>query len=290
MATSDTDRAADAAIVQSVDRAARILELLTDHPELGVSDIARDLGVHRSTAFRLLATLESRNLVEQQTHRGTYRLGLGVLRLAGTVAARIDLVGDAQVACDRVAQRLNETSNVAILDSGAAVNITQTLGAQMVAVTRQYVGRRTPLHCTSTGKVLLAHATDDVISHVLSAPLERFTPATLTDAESLGRELVRVRTNGWAAANEEWESATNAVAVPVYGGRAPEGLSAGVVSPGGLPSDNRGSVVAALSITAPAFRLPPSAFADAAIVLREIADDLGGRLGHMPAGTSVTGR
>ncbi|GAB2672776.1 IclR family transcriptional regulator [Gordonia jinhuaensis] len=278
MATSDTDRAADAAIVQSVDRAARILELLTDHPELGVSDIARDLGVHRSTAFRLLATLESRNLVEQETHRGTYRLGLGVLRLAGTVAARIDLVGDAQVACDRVAQRLNETSNVAILDSGAAVNITQTLGAQMVAVTRQYVGRRTPLHCTSTGKVLLAHATDDVISQVLSAPLERFTHATLTDAESLGRELVRVRTNGWAAANEEWEPETNAVAVPVYG-----------ASPAGRRSDGD-AVVAALSITAPAFRLAPSAFVDAAAVLREVADELGGRLGHVVPTAPVTGR
>ncbi|WP_454860877.1 helix-turn-helix domain-containing protein [Promicromonospora soli] len=80
--------AEDAALVQSVDRAAHILELLSDAGPMGVSDVSRHLGVHRSTAFRLLATLEGRHLVEQETHRGLYRLGLGLLRLAGGVSHR----------------------------------------------------------------------------------------------------------------------------------------------------------------------------------------------------------
>lgn len=251
----------ESAIVQSVDRAAQILEMLAENGLMGVSDISRRIGVHRSTAFRLLATLEARNLVEQEEHRGMYRLGLGVLRLAGSVNSRIDLVRDAQACCDLMASRLNETTNVAILDDGAAVNITQAMGRQLIAVLRQYVGQRTPLNATSTGKVLLAHAAPAVVDAALAAPLERFTPATITDPAVLRAELDRVRAQGWAAADEEWESGTNAVAVPVHG--------------------SEGRVVAAMSVTAPSFRMPSSSFAQHADVLREGAADLGRRLGNI---------
>ncbi|MDN6534437.1 MAG: helix-turn-helix domain-containing protein, partial [Yaniella sp.] len=83
-----------AAPIQSVDRALQILELLTESPTLGTSDIARKLGVHRSTASRLLATLEARDVVEQVSDRGAYRLGLGLLRMAYPVSTRFDLARD----------------------------------------------------------------------------------------------------------------------------------------------------------------------------------------------------
>src|SRR5690625_3795635 len=83
-----------AASIQSVDRALQILELLTESPSLGTSDIARKLGVHRSTASRLLATLEARDVVEQVADRGAYRLGLGLLRMAYLVSPRFDFVRD----------------------------------------------------------------------------------------------------------------------------------------------------------------------------------------------------
>src|SRR5690625_3242574 len=80
--------------IQSVDRALQILELLTETPSLGASDIARKLGVHRSTASRLLTTLEARDVVEQVSDRGAYRLGLGLLRMAFLVSPRFDFVRD----------------------------------------------------------------------------------------------------------------------------------------------------------------------------------------------------
>ncbi|KHL18779.1 DNA-binding IclR family transcriptional regulator [Mumia flava] len=251
----------DGAPIQSVERAVRILELLSEQELMGVSDLARILDVHRSTAFRLLATLEGRSLVEQDGHRGAYRLGLGVLRLAGSVRRRTDLVRDAQLCCDELAERLDETTNVAIIDDGAAVNIAQAMGTQLVAVTQQYVGQRTPLHATSTGKVLLAHAPRDVREEVLEGPHERFTPSTLTEPDDVRAELEHVREQGWGAANEEWESGTCAVAVPVRG-------------EGGL-------VVAAISVTAPAFRMAASTFPAYAAALREGAADLGRRLGYL---------
>ena len=88
--------AAGAAPVQSVDRAITILELLAREGESSVTEIAARLGVHKSTAFRLLATLESHRLVEQVNDRGRYRLGVGNLRLAGATTARLDVVSEAR--------------------------------------------------------------------------------------------------------------------------------------------------------------------------------------------------
>src|SRR4051812_12288998 len=85
--------------VQSVDRALTILEVLARVGEAGVTEIAVELGVHKSTAFRLVATLETHRLVEQTTERGRYRLGVGVLRLAGATTPRLDPVQEARPGC-----------------------------------------------------------------------------------------------------------------------------------------------------------------------------------------------
>lgn len=253
---------ADPTPVQSVDRAAHILELLSDNGPMGVSEVSRQLGVHRSTAFRLLATLESRHLVEQESHRGLYRLGLGLLQLAGSVSTQVDLVRDAQACCDALAIQLNETINASVLDGETAINITQALGNQMVAVVRD-VGQRTPLHASSTGKVLLAHMPEEIQTRLIRGEHEQYTPATITDPDALESELATIREQGWAAAREEWQADTNAVAVPVRG--------------------QGGNVVAALSVTAPNFRMPEESFPEFAAALAEGASDLGRRLGGWSA-------
>lgn len=243
--------------VQSVDRAAQILELLRREPGSTISEIARRLGVHRSTAFRLLATLEAHDLVEQERARGGYRLGFGLLRMAAAVTGRIDLARDAQHCCDAVADQLNETVNVSIMDAGAAMTVTQTEGTQMIGVAQQYVGQRGPLHATSTGKVLLAHAEPAVQRQILSSPLTAYTASTIVDPARLASELEKVLERGWASAVAEWEEGINAVAVPIHGGA--------------------GQVVAALSVTAPAFRLSESGFEEHAEILREAATFISGK-------------
>lgn len=252
-------KSSKAAPVQSVERAIQILELLREEPSLSMSEISRRLEVHRSTVFRVLGTLEAHDLVEQESARGSYRLGFGILRLASAVTDQIDFSRDAQGSCDALAERLNETVNAAILDEGYAVTITQAQGDQMVGVTRQYVGQRGPLHATSTGKMLLAHAREEEFDRLISRGLESFTGMTMTDPDVLATELETVRRRGWASAVAEWERGINALAVPVRG------------------SD--GEVVAALSTTAPSFRLPESHFAEVAEILAEEAARLEARLG-----------
>lgn len=241
--------------VQSVDRAVQILELLSDEPQLTISEISRRLEVHRSTAFRLLGTLERHDLVEQDGMRGAYRLGFALLRMANSVTQRLDFSREAQACCDALAQELSETVNVAILDAGYAVTITQTVGDRMVGIARQYVGQRGPLHATSTGKMLLAHADEGEFERLLARGLESFTGMTISDPEVLSSELEVIRSRGWSSAVAEWEEGINALAVPVR--------------------DVSGGVIAALSMTAPAFRLPESRFAELAQALEAQSSSLG---------------
>lgn len=249
--------------MQAVDRALQILEILADNGPTGVTPLAKALGVHRSTAFRLLATLEARRFVTQETHRGTYALGIGAARIAGAVAVRTDFARESQIICDEVTARLRETSNIAILEDGAAVNVAQATGTSSVAVRDQYVGQRTPLHATSTGKVLLAYADDDVFERTSRSP-ERFSDTTILDADELRAEMARVRERGWGSALAEWQEHTNAVAVPVF--------------------SSDGKVFAAMSVTAPAFRMPEEDMPGLARSLRAFADDFAKRLGHLSRG------
>jgi DNA-binding IclR family transcriptional regulator len=246
------------AAVQSVDRALSVLEILAAQGEAGVTEVAAELGVHKSTAFRLVAVLESRGFVEQLADRGKYRLGFGVVRLAGAAAAQLDIAQQGRRICEALAADLEETVNIAILDSDRAVNVSQVRGPAALS-THNWVGQGTPLHATSSGKVLLAHAPDAVRKSVLSRELPRFAPATITDPEVLQRDLDRIVEQGWGSTIEEYEVGLSAVAAPVRGAD--------------------GDVVAALSVSGPSFRMDAQDFPRLARRVVAGADELSRRLG-----------
>lgn len=242
--------------VQSVDRAISVLEILAREGSAGVSEVAAEIGVHKSTAFRLLAALEERDLVEQNTERGKYQLGFGVLRLATAIPARLDLGRQAQPVLDHLAQRLGETINLAVLREHYAVNVRQALGS--AAVTSQnWVGQLTPLHATSSGKILLASLPEERLTSVFDeAGLPAYTEHTLTSRTALDEQLARVREERFATTFEELEIGLNAAAVPVL--------------------DHTGSVVGAVSVSGPAYRLDKAR-------IDAIADDLkaaGAQISH----------
>ncbi|WP_084701937.1 IclR family transcriptional regulator, partial [Streptacidiphilus anmyonensis] len=247
--------------MQSVDRAVTILELLAARGEAGVTEIAAELGVHKSTAFRLVAALELRGLVEQPGERGKYRLGLGLVRLAGAATVRLDLSQQSRPVCERLAVEVAETINVAILDVDAAVNIEQVLGPSAIT-THNWVGQRTPLHATSSGKVLLAHLPEPALAQRLAEPLERFTSHTVTDPARLRRQLETARQDGYACTVEELETGLNAVAAPVFA--------------------HNGQVVAAISASGPSFRLAKPRLAEVARAVRTAAEEVSTRLGYLP--------
>lgn len=211
MGNGAADANTGGSLVQSVDRALRVLEILAAQGEAGVTDIANELGVHKSTAFRLIGVLVGRDLVEQAGERGKYRLGVGLLRLAGATSARLDLTTESRPVCEELAAELGETTNVAVASDGVAINICEAQGDSTVAA-QNWAGRSTPLHATSSGKVLLAFMTDDERRAALDGELARFTPHTTTSVRDLGEQLRRIRDQGYGYALEEYEVGLNAVA------------------------------------------------------------------------------
>jgi DNA-binding IclR family transcriptional regulator len=252
------DAGRDSAGVQSVDRALSVLKLLARHGELGVSELAAELGVHRSTAFRLVATLENHDLVHQNDERGRYRLGVGVLRLAGATTARLDVVQEGRPVGTRLAAEVGETVNIAILDRDEALYLDQMAGTSALQA-HNWTGRRIALHATSNGKVLLAHAPDGRFEEVTAGRLARFTDRTVTHAARLREELDAVLERGYATAIDELEVGLTAVAAPVYGAD--------------------GTVVASLSASGPTFRLATERLPAVAEQVMVAAAEISSRLG-----------
>lgn len=254
--------------VQSVDRALSILGLLARRGPLGVTEIAGELGVHKSTAFRLVATLESHDVVAQTADRGKYQLGVGVLRLAGATRVRLDLVQESRPVTIALAAEVGETVNVAVLSGSEALYLDQVAGPSAIQL-HMWAGQRIPLHATSDGKVLLAHAAAGVMERILAEPLQRFTGRTLTTAAELRATLVQVRERGFAVAVDELEQGLTAVAAPVIG--------------------IDGAVVASVSASGPSFRLPAMRLPSVTAAVCAAAAGISKRLGWhgVPSGTPL---
>ena len=249
----------DGNAVRSVDRAAALLLALGDcQGEAGVTELARKLGLHKSTASRLLATLQKRGLVEQDEESGKYRLGLVVIRLAERAERTLDLRGISMPELERLARLTHETTGLGILDADALLTVAQADGPNLIAV-GDWTGRSTPLHCVASGKVLMAALAEREVLRIVRRGLVSYTERTITELEPLLEELARIRRRGYATALGEYEIGLNAVSAPVH--------------------DARGHVVAAVDIWGPAFRLTPRRIPELAVQAREAAAAISIRLG-----------
>ncbi|AXB42768.1 IclR family transcriptional regulator [Amycolatopsis albispora] len=239
---------------QTVDRALSMLTLLAQRGPAGVTDLARELGVHKSTATRLLSALEKFRFVEQDGNRGKYRLGFGIVRLAGATTAQLDIGREGRPVCARLAAELyGGTVSLSVLEGGGATAVVQEPSTE-----RNWIGVRMPLHATATGKVLLASLGFEELSNALERPRQRLTANTITASGALLADLNRVRDRGWAATIGELETGLNSVAVPVRG-------------PGGR-------IAGALSVSAAEEHLGLDDFQDIARVLTQAADEILARL------------
>ncbi|MFC9926357.1 IclR family transcriptional regulator [Streptomyces sp. NPDC127190] len=259
---SDGDPAGAAAGgVQSVDRAISVLEILARRGEAGVTEVAAELDVHKSTAFRLLGALEARGLVEQSAERGKYRLGFGIVRLAGAVTGRLDVTQQGRAVCERLAAEIGETINIAVLQEHYAVNLHQERGPGAVGA-HNWVGQLTPVHATSSGKILLAHLPERERARILAAAgLRRLTPHTLTSRTRLEKDLAEARTRGYAVTLEELELGLHAMAAPIR--------------------SHDGEVVAALSASGPGYRFTEDRIHALAPALLKGAEEISHRMGHL---------
>jgi DNA-binding IclR family transcriptional regulator len=227
-------RVTQPAAVQSVDRALQILRAFeSGTTELRVTDLAAHLGVHKSTASRLAATLVAHEFLERSENAESFRLGSRLVRL-GMVAGGRDLVDVARPAMDELAAATGETVVLSLSAGSDSVDVAQ-VDSRFLLGGKQWLGLRSPLHTTAAGKVLLAFGAAELPR---DARLARLGPRTISSRASLERELAKVRAAGWARAAGEYEDGLNGVAAPI---RSADGRC-----------------VAALSVSGPAYRLPPA--------------------------------
>src|SRR5215210_243195 len=204
-------------MLQTVDRALQLLLLFEEvDQEYRVGEMAAILGVDKSSASRLAATLANRGFLERAPGSEAFRIGpelgrLGVLSAGGSH----NLIELARRPMENLAAETAETVNLARLEDRKVVNVAQVDGAHLVGV-GDWVGWKTEPHATANGKVLLAVAEDWPEGFSSQVPLEAFTEHTITDVEDLRSELEHVRSEGWASSLGELEDGFNGVAVPVY--------------------------------------------------------------------------
>src|SRR5713226_5718295 len=170
----------DATLIRSVDRAVAILDLLAREGWRTGADVARELGVHRSTALRLLGTLERHALVERNPKTAKYRLGRRLPQLASVVTVGHDLRSVARPVCEGLADATGETVTLDVLEGDEIVPIEQAVGSTAI-VSVNWLGRRTPVHCTASGKVILAFSGEEIRHRLLARPLEKRTPQSIVD-------------------------------------------------------------------------------------------------------------
>ena len=246
------------ASVQSVDRAITVMEFLSRRGWSGVTEVSRELDIHKSTAYRLLTTLRDRGLVEQDAATEKYRLGFGLVVLARAVSADLDILRCAKPLCEWLSERTGETVTVAVLEGDDAVVIHQSL-SRVSALSVDWTGRHTPLHATAAGKIFLLYMPEDQLLRILEEPLERFTEHTIVDPASLRDHISRIQDEGYSYTVEELETGLSAVGAPI---RSAED-----------------TVVGAVSVSGPAFRLSPADLEHTVELVRRAATEISRCLG-----------
>lgn len=249
-------------IIQAVSHALDLLEQFHGEvDELGVTELSKRLKLHKNNVFRLLATLESRGYIEQNRATENYRLGLKSLELGQTFIKQMGLLRQAKPILEKLVGACNETSYVAIFKDGYIVYLDVVETDLTVRVVSR-VGSRLPAYCTASGKVHLAHMSEEEVDALLPAKdLKPYTPNTVVDRDKLKQELRKVAEAGYAIDDEEVDIGVRCIAAPIR--------------------DYTRRIVGAVSISGPAMRFADERLEKELIPLAiQAGEELSTRLGY----------
>lgn len=201
--------------LQSVDNALRILQCLCVGEELGVTEVAKQVEIGKSSAFRLLATLERRNFVAKSPE-GKYRLGMKLASIGEVVLNRMEIIRFVHPYLKRMTDRSLETTHLVTLCTDTQVQFIDKVSSPSSIRMDSRIGLRRTAHVTATGKMLLAWQNDRFLtSYAEEADFHARTPFTITDPARLDEELRAVRANGYAADVDESEVGLTCYAAPI---------------------------------------------------------------------------
>jgi len=240
-------------------RAVSLLKMFDDsRQEWGLSELAQEVGLNKTTTYRLLTALESEGMVARQAN-DTYRLGPEIVVLGGRALRNNDLRSVSRPALETMAAATGETATLEVLSGHEVVIIDEVVGEHLMA-SAQSIGTRWPASVTSTGKAMMAYLPSAELDVILSRPLPPMTAKSVTDAGALRRELREIREQGYAVANET--------------------LEIGLVVVGAAVRNHDGKVVAAISLGGPSLRLTPARIPEIGELVKATAARVSVQLGY----------
>lgn len=224
-------------------------QFTADEPELGVSELARRMGLDKATVHRVLKTLIAERFIEQNAETKRYRLGLGVLDVAATRLAGFEFLAGAATQIKQLGAEVGETVSLHVPDGHETVCINAAEAPHPVRVS-YFIGERFPAHLTSPGLVMLSTLPKPQWVALFERSREKYGSRNLGQAE-LGAVLAKTRTQGYAIADGSFQEGVRAIAAPVC--------------------DSSGAFVCALSIAVPAQRLSVKQLVQLAPALKQAA-------------------
>jgi|YelNatPaOPRAMG01_1025707.scaffolds.fasta_scaffold01632_9 DNA-binding IclR family transcriptional regulator len=245
--------------IQSLERALNIINILAySEKPVGVTEIGKLLGIHKSTAYRLILTLRQFGYVEQDEETERYYLGLKPLELSNIILERLDIRKIAHPYLEELSGRVNETVHLAVREEDEIVYIDKVESKQAIRMYSR-VGARAPLYCTALGKCLLAFGPQELIEKwIFKKELPPRTESTIKTGEELQKELMEIKRLGYALDREEFEQGVKCIGVPI------------------LNKSER--AIAAISISIPAFRVTEEKIQDFIPILLETGEKISKRL------------
>lgn len=256
----------DRNLVQAVLKALDIMEALCGNPRCGVRELSEKVGLNRSTVNRLVATLERAGYVEQDRERGKYRATLKLFELGNKVVQDLDIKDRAYPIMQKLSEATEETIYLAVLDGNQFVYVLIIDSPQMLRCSAA-IGIHPPTYSSASGKVLLAYLPEDKKKAFLPEEFESFGPNTINSTTDLEAELDRIRRDGFATDDEEWNPSVRALAAPIW--------------------NYDGKITATLSIAGPKVRMPRQRMEETAQLLVEAARELSANLGYREPAQAV---
>ncbi|HHT50502.1 MAG TPA: IclR family transcriptional regulator [Eubacteriaceae bacterium] len=249
-------------IVQSIDRALSILEVLSDYSEgLGVTEISEQVNLHKSTVYRLLTTLIYKGYVVQDTETNKYGITLKLFELGSKKVESMDLLSVSKEYTKKLMESVNEVVHLVVREGSEIVYIDK-VEANNTIMMASTIGKRSPMYCTSVGKAILAHLPEKKVKEIWdNSKIVKYTDYTITDFEELKTELEDIRQKGYAVDNEENEIGVRCIGVPIF--------------------NRHGKVEAAISISGPAIRVTESKISNFSIKVMNTASLISRELGFI---------
>jgi DNA-binding IclR family transcriptional regulator len=218
----------------SVAKAFQILDYFsTDIEELGVTELAHKMMTNKSAVYRMLATMETLNVIQQNPENGKYRLGLKLFELGQKVPINRNFIAKAKPHMEALAKQAGETAHLAIYKNNKVYFLDKVVGRHDLQINSQ-IGSEKALHCTALGKIMLAFAEPNYKTAIQKLTLTNVTKNTIINPKKLIKEIEQIKTQGFALDLEENEIGLVCVAVPVC--------------------DNSGRFIAAISTSGPSAR------------------------------------